>query len=83
MPKKCMSLDFKKGAGEKYDYYTCVSCNLNCKGWVMEGICEGCKDGCHSGHEMKEYLKEHAPSWACCYCVKKGMCKIPNGKKKK
>ena len=45
-----MSLDFKKGAGAKYDYYTCVTCNINCKEIVIVGVCEGCRDGCHMGH---------------------------------
>ena len=30
MPKKCMTLEFKKGAGVKYDYWTCATCNINC-----------------------------------------------------
>lgn len=30
MPKKCMTLDFKKGAGVKYNYWTCTTCNINC-----------------------------------------------------
>ena len=37
MPKKCMSFDFKKEAGAKYDYYTCVTCNINCKMRLMQG----------------------------------------------
>jgi hypothetical protein len=40
-----------------------------------------CKDGCHKGHVMLPHLMNHRPTWACCYCMKKDLCKIANKKR--
>eukprot|EP01022_Parablepharisma_sp_SALTPOND_P007839 TRINITY_DN1334_c0_g1_i1.p2 TRINITY_DN1334_c0_g1~~TRINITY_DN1334_c0_g1_i1.p2 ORF type:complete len:404 (+),score=25.01 TRINITY_DN1334_c0_g1_i1:83-1213(+) len=70
VPKPCITLKFRKEEGKMYDYYSCETCSLN---W----ICEPCIQQCHKGHTCKLYLKNHVPTWACCYCTKKG-CKLPN-----
>ena len=68
--KPCITLQFNKDAKKAYNYFTCETCSIN---WV----CEPCIQQCHKGHVIKEYLKAHVPSWACCYCLKK-KCIIPN-----
>jgi len=68
-PKKCFKETFK--VGDKMDYYTCQDCKIN---W----ICRPCKEECHNGHNLIEYIIDHTSTWACCYCVKKGKCKIFN-----
>mmetsp|Transcript_133774 Transcript_133774/g.198926 ORF Transcript_133774/g.198926 Transcript_133774/m.198926 type:complete len:413 (+) Transcript_133774:32-1270(+) len=68
-PKVCFTATFKKGA--MTNYYSCKDCNIN---WV----CSECAEVCHSGHKIVDYLKDHKPTWNCCYCVKKKKCKLPN-----
>lgn len=70
VPKPCMSLKFNKDDKKAYNYYSCETCSIN---WV----CEPCIQQCHKGHSYKDYLKNHIPTWACCYCVKKA-CTLPN-----
>ncbi len=69
-PKPCITHDFRKEEKKAYNYYSCDTCSLN---W----ICEPCAQQCHKGHEIKEYLRAHVPTWACCYCMKKA-CILPN-----
>ncbi|CAG9325488.1 unnamed protein product [Blepharisma stoltei] len=73
-PKQCFTLNFQKGQGMKTNYYHCSNCGIS---W----ICEPCAQSCHVGHNVKIAIPSHEPSWACCYCVKKGRCVIPNNKK--
>lgn len=70
-PKECFTKAFKKGENMKTNYFTCFTCNTN---W----ICEACAQSCHASHSTSIAIPNHEPTWACCYCVKKGMCKIPN-----
>ena len=72
-PKVCFTKNFEKGKGLKTNYYHCFSCNSN---W----ICEPCAQSCHSNHNISVAVPNHEPTWACCYCVKKGLCRIPNNK---
>jgi hypothetical protein len=74
-PKECFTKGFLKGMGMKTNYFSCATCNTN---W----ICEACSQGCHQGHNISSAVPNHEPTWACCYCVKKGLCRIPNNKKK-
>jgi len=74
-PAECMTLSYDKAADTTYNYYSCKNCGIN---WV----CEQCKDTCHVGHEILPHLLNHRPNFACCYCVKKGLCKIKNIKNK-
>ena len=76
-PLECMTIDYKKEGDEKYNYYSCKTCGIN---W----ICEPCKKGCHDkeGHVTLPHLINHRPTFACCYCMKKGFCKIKNAKNK-
>lgn len=74
-PKECFTKAFVKGQGMKTNYYHCFTCNVN---WV----CEPCSQSCHIGHHFSVAVPNHEPTWACCYCVKKNLCKIPNNKKK-
>ncbi|CAI2370284.1 unnamed protein product [Moneuplotes crassus] len=71
MPKKCMKVDFVKGAGATHNYFKCNTCNLK---W----LCESCSQACHlgQGHVIVPFLKDHVPDWACCYCMKKKKCLI-------
>ena len=74
-PLKCVTLRYKKDDPEetKFNYYSCRTCGIN---WV----CEWCTKGCHEGHDLLPFMMDHRPTWACCYCVKKGCCKIANNK---
>jgi len=71
MPKSCFSLEFDASKPTSVDYYSCAECKIN---W----ICQSCIEKCHTGHTTKAYILGHKPTWACCYCSKKGFCKIPN-----
>ncbi|CAI8035154.1 hypothetical protein GBAR_LOCUS19748 [Geodia barretti] len=51
------------------DYFTCRDCGFN---WV----CQPCAEICHKGHSLVSYLRNHKPTWACCYCPKKKKCSI-------
>jgi len=73
-PKECFKQTFVKGANMKMDYYTCKDCKLN---WV----CKSCAEMCHVGHNISEYIHDHTPTWACCYCSKNGNCGIFDPKK--
>jgi len=68
-PKTCFTATYKKG--NTTNYYTCKDCNIN---WV----CEDCATECHKGHTIVDYLKQHTPTWNCCYCVKRKKCTLPN-----
>jgi len=72
VPKPCITLDFRAEDKKAYDYYSCETCSSN---W----ICEPCIQQCHKGHSYKNHMKEHIPTWACCYCLKKN-CQLPNKK---
>lgn len=69
LPKKCFVEVFKKGEGQKVDYFSCQDCGFK---W----ICRSCMEVCHQDHEMVPYIMGHQPAWACCYCPKKKKCKI-------
>ena len=71
MPKACFTLDFDAKAQKSVNYFSCKDCGTN---W----ICEPCREECHRGHSIVTHLNNHVPNWACCYCMKKGFCKIPN-----
>ena len=73
-PLECMTLSYDKDPAATFNYFSCKTCNTN---WV----CEQCKDGCHKGHVMLPHLMNHRPTWACCYCMKKDLCKIANKKR--
>ena len=77
-PLECLTLQYSKDdpAQTKYNYFSCKTCNIN---WV----CQWCKEGCHSGHDVLVHISDHRPTWACCFCVKKGFCKIDNNKNRK
>lgn len=68
-PPECMIVNYRKEGDELYNYFSCKPCKIN---WV----CEQCKDNCHKGHECLPHLQQHRPNFACCYCVKKGLCQI-------
>ncbi len=70
-----MSVDYRKDDTATYNYFSCKECKMN---W----ICEGCKKGCHDkkGHETLPHVSNHRPNFACCYCMKKGVCQIKNMK---
>mmetsp|Transcript_14206 Transcript_14206/g.26803 ORF Transcript_14206/g.26803 Transcript_14206/m.26803 type:complete len:367 (+) Transcript_14206:1-1101(+) len=74
-PKECFTFNFVKNTGMRVNYYTCASCKLN---W----ICEPCADQCHANHSTRMTRSDHQPDWNCCYCVKHGICKLPNFKSK-
>lgn len=46
-------------------------------------VCEACAKECHKGHNVINYMPNHKPSWACCYCPKNRKCTIPNAKTKR
>lgn len=60
----CFSLEFDKGNPQSVDYFRCNTCAIN---WV----CSRCATTCHKGHDVVDYIKQHTPTWACCYCAKK------------
>jgi len=74
-PKTCFTTEFREGAGQAVDYFSCKDCGLN---W----ICPSCAECCHTakGHTIVPYLTGHVPSYACCYCPKKKKCSLPNGR---
>lgn len=88
-PKTCFTANYTSGATT--DYYSCKDCNINCKflsekkeklklilNIILKGVCSDCASVCHAGHKIVDYLKNHKPTWNCCYCVKKRKCKLPN-----
>ena len=75
-PLECMSVTYRpEDAHVTYDYFSCKTCNTN---W----ICENCRKGCHDdkGHLTLPHTQKHRPTYACCYCMKKGLCQIKNKK---
>ncbi len=46
-------------------------------------VCEACAKECHKGHTVVNYMPNHKPTWACCYCPKNRKCQIPNAKTKR
>jgi hypothetical protein len=75
-PMECMSVGFKaEDQHVKYNYFSCKTCNTN---W----ICETCRKGCHDdkGHVTLPHIQQHRPTYACCYCMKRGLCQIKNKK---
>jgi len=75
LPKQCFSITFDKSKENVMDYFTCKDCKFN---W----ICKPCAETCHKGHQISEYISNHRPTWACCYCVKNKKCSIVNNKTK-
>lgn len=65
-PQQCITKWFVKGNNIVCDYFSCVECKLN---W----LCQECSVQCHKdrGHTIKSHVKEHKPTWACCYCATK------------
>jgi hypothetical protein len=78
-PLECMTLIYDKEPAATFNYFSCKTCNTNCilsLSFDLDiGICESCKEGCHAGHVMLPHLLNHRPTWACCYCMKKDLCK--------
>lgn len=91
--KPCFAVEFahqqhqqeggsRAGAGseqQRVDYFRCGECGLN---WV----CAACATHCHSQcRDVKPFMLNHLPTWACCYCSKKKSrlgCKLgANGRK--
>ena len=72
-PPECMIVGYRKEGAELYNYFSCTDCKIN---WV----CEQCKDSCHKTHDTLPHLQQHRPNFACCYCVKKGLCTIKHKK---
>lgn len=75
-PLECMSISYSPDHPEvKYNYFSCKTCNTN---W----ICETCRKGCHQdkGHETLPHTQNHRPTYACCYCMRNGLCQIRNKK---
>jgi DNA polymerase II small subunit/DNA polymerase delta subunit B len=68
-PKQCFKDVFEKDKGQVMDYYTCKDCKYN---W----LCKNCAETCHKGHNIAEYITNHKPTWACCYCAKGGKCQL-------
>jgi len=68
-PKQCFKATYVKDANMVMDYFCCKTCGFN---W----ICKSCSESCHKGHQVVPYIQNHKPSWACCYCVKKGTCTL-------
>lgn len=74
--KPCFAVEFAqqhkggdgKGDGnaqQRVDYFRCGECNLN---W----LCAACATHCHSQcGDVKAFMLNHLPTWACCYCSKK------------
>jgi hypothetical protein len=50
---------------------------------AIEQVCEACAKECHKGHTVVNYMPNHKPTWACCYCPKNRKCQIPNAKTKR
>jgi len=75
-PETCFTADYKQGGDQRVDYFRCNTCGLN---W----ICKPCSGVCHKGHDIVSFMKNHKPSYACCYCVKKKKCRILNNRSKK
>ena len=75
-PLECLTLKYSKDDQQTtYNYWSCKTCGIN---WV----CEWCMKGCHDGHDLLPHVTNHRPTWACCFCVKKNLCKISNSKNK-
>ena len=96
VPRPCFTYDFEKGKGQKTDYYKCDTCSIKCLVFflfhffvdffcavVIVGVCQACSVQCHAGHALSLFMKDHTPSYACCYCVKKKKCVIENFKTKR
>lgn len=75
--KPCFAVDFaqqqqQQGGGtrgsqqhQRVDYFSCGECKLN---W----LCAACAAHCHGGcGDVKPFMLNHLPTWACCYCSKK------------
>lgn len=76
---KCFAERFSKDSDEPehLDYFMCKTCGIN---W----ICNVCARECHAGHDVSIHIKDHVPTWACCYCWKKcKTCKFNKKKKKR
>lgn len=75
---KCFVERYSKDSPEPehVDYFFCKTCGIN---WV----CNVCARECHAGHDVSVHIKDHVPTWACCYCWKKcKTCKFKSAKKK-
>lgn len=73
---ECFTLRFQKGGNQVENYFVCKDCKIT---WV----CEACAKECHKGHTVVNYMPNHKPTWACCYCPKNRKCQIPNAKTKR
>jgi len=68
-PKQCFKSIYEKDSNTAMDYFSCKDCKLN---W----LCKSCTEVCHKGHKVIDYIQNHKPTWACCYCVKSGQCTL-------
>lgn len=67
--KPCFAVEFaqqqQQQPEQRVDYFSCGACKLN---W----LCASCAAHCHSGcGDVKPFMLNHLPNWACCYCGKK------------
>ncbi|RUS80473.1 hypothetical protein EGW08_011751 [Elysia chlorotica] len=69
LPKRCFANVFKESGPQPVDYFSCDNCRVK---W----ICKSCIQCCHTGHKFSLFVSSHTPTWACCYCPKKKLCKI-------
>jgi len=63
MPPPCLAQSWTP-ASAPVEYVRCRTCNLS---WV----CRSCAGRCHAGHDVEVFLRNHTPSFACCYCFLK------------
>ncbi|CAG5120239.1 unnamed protein product [Candidula unifasciata] len=71
LPQRCFANTFHENGSQPTDYFLCYKCNVK---W----ICKSCIQCCHTGHNIAPFVLRHKPTWACCYCPKKQLCKIQN-----
>lgn len=69
LPKRCFAIVYKESGPQPVDYFSCENCQVK---W----ICKSCIQCCHTGHRFTLFVSKHTPTWACCYCPKKKLCKI-------
>ncbi|CAB1097407.1 unnamed protein product [Ectocarpus sp. CCAP 1310/34] len=67
--KPCFAVEFAQHQQQqqehRVDYFSCGACKLN---W----LCASCAAHCHGGcGDVKPFMLNHLPNWACCYCSKK------------
>ncbi|XP_005097450.1 uncharacterized protein LOC101855943 isoform X2 [Aplysia californica] len=69
LPKQCFADVYIPDTPQRCDYFICNKCNVK---W----ICKSCIQSCHEGHSISPFAMNHCPTWACCYCPKKKLCRI-------